>query len=153
MIGGLKPYPEYKDSGLPWLGKIPAHWDVRRMKRLLREVDFRSVTGKEQLLRVSQYSGVTQRKSIEGSDVADTRASSLVGYKRVAERDLGLASRAVVHVRAVRRDLDDDVPAHAPDRQLHRRAVRRVPHDVAGEVGQHLAQGVEPGRGARALAR
>lgn len=22
----LKPYPEYKDSGLPWLGKIPKHW-------------------------------------------------------------------------------------------------------------------------------
>jgi len=26
MIEGLKPYPEYKDSGLPWLGKVPAHW-------------------------------------------------------------------------------------------------------------------------------
>ncbi|MGX7950171.1 MULTISPECIES: restriction endonuclease subunit S [Desulfovibrionaceae] len=25
----LAPYPEYKDSGVPWLGKIPAHWDVK----------------------------------------------------------------------------------------------------------------------------
>ncbi len=25
----LRPYPEYKDSGVPWLGKIPAHWDVK----------------------------------------------------------------------------------------------------------------------------
>ena len=24
MIADLKPYPEYKDSGLPWLGKVPA---------------------------------------------------------------------------------------------------------------------------------
>jgi type I restriction enzyme S subunit len=47
MIGGLKPYPAYKNSGLPWLGKIPARWDVRRMKLLLREVDSRSSTGKE----------------------------------------------------------------------------------------------------------
>jgi len=23
------PYPEYKDSGVPWLGKIPAHWDIK----------------------------------------------------------------------------------------------------------------------------
>lgn len=24
MIDGLKPYPEYNDSGVPWLGKIPS---------------------------------------------------------------------------------------------------------------------------------
>jgi len=22
----LKPYPEYKDSGVSWLGKVPTHW-------------------------------------------------------------------------------------------------------------------------------
>jgi len=26
MITGLKPYPAYRDSGVPWLGDIPAHW-------------------------------------------------------------------------------------------------------------------------------
>ena len=88
MIAGLKPYPEYKDSGVPWLGQIPARWDVRRMKLLLREVDSRSSTGKEQLLRVSQYTGVTQRKAIDGTDAPDTRAASLVGYKRVTPDDL-----------------------------------------------------------------
>jgi type I restriction enzyme S subunit len=29
MITDLKPYSEYKDSGLPWLGQVPGHWDVR----------------------------------------------------------------------------------------------------------------------------
>jgi type I restriction enzyme S subunit len=84
----LQPYPEYKDSGLPWLGNIPARWDVRRLKLLLREVDSRSTTGKEQLLRVSQFTGVTQRKPAEGSDEPDTRASSLINYKRVDVNDL-----------------------------------------------------------------
>ena len=28
MIYDLKPYPAYKDSGVPWLGKVPEHWDV-----------------------------------------------------------------------------------------------------------------------------
>jgi type I restriction enzyme S subunit len=88
MIANLQPYPEYKESGVSWIGKIPARWDVRRMKLLLREVDSRSSTGKEQLLRVSQYTGVTQRKAIDASDSPDTRASSLVGYKRVAPQDL-----------------------------------------------------------------
>src|SRR5687768_10894905 len=25
-------YPAYKDSGVEWLGKIPAHWKVKRLK-------------------------------------------------------------------------------------------------------------------------
>jgi len=88
MIEGLKPYAEYKESGQEWLGRVPAHWDVRRTKLILREVDSRSTTGKEQLLRVSQYTGVTQRKAADGSDAPDTRAASLVGYKRVSVNDL-----------------------------------------------------------------
>jgi len=36
VIDGLKPYPAMKDSGVPWLGRVPAHWDVRRGKWLFR---------------------------------------------------------------------------------------------------------------------
>jgi len=32
-----KPYPEYKDSGVEWLGEIPAGRDVRRLKRLISD--------------------------------------------------------------------------------------------------------------------
>lgn len=34
MIGELNPYAEYRDSGLPWLGRVPAHWQIVRSKRL-----------------------------------------------------------------------------------------------------------------------
>ena len=30
----LRPYFFYKDSGVPWLGEVPEHWEVRRLKRL-----------------------------------------------------------------------------------------------------------------------
>ena len=30
----LKPYPDYKDSGVEWLGNVPAHWQVRRLKNV-----------------------------------------------------------------------------------------------------------------------
>ncbi len=30
--GKIKLYPEYKDSGIEWLGKIPKHWNVKKMK-------------------------------------------------------------------------------------------------------------------------
>jgi len=29
-----KPFPSYKDSGTEWLGKIPSHWEVIKVKRL-----------------------------------------------------------------------------------------------------------------------
>lgn len=31
----LPRYPEYRDSRVPWLGELPAHWGVSPMKRLL----------------------------------------------------------------------------------------------------------------------
>ncbi len=36
MIAGLKPYPAMKDSRVPWIGTIPAHWNVFRLKRICR---------------------------------------------------------------------------------------------------------------------
>lgn len=88
MKAALPPYPAYKDSGIPWLGNVPEHWDMRRFKYILREQDFRSSNGNEQLLRVSQYTGVTERRAADDSDDADTRAATLVGYKCVAPGDL-----------------------------------------------------------------
>jgi type I restriction enzyme S subunit len=49
MIEGLKPYPAYKDSGAPWLGRIPVHWEVRRQRNivsmLVSNVDKHTVEG------------------------------------------------------------------------------------------------------------
>ena len=27
-------YPKYKDSGVEWLGQVPEHWEVKRLKRI-----------------------------------------------------------------------------------------------------------------------
>lgn len=37
-----KPYPAYRDSGVEWLGRVPEHWDVRKLKWLasLQSGDF-----------------------------------------------------------------------------------------------------------------
>ena len=32
MTPALKPYPAYKPSGIAWLGDVPEHWDVSRLK-------------------------------------------------------------------------------------------------------------------------
>jgi type I restriction enzyme S subunit len=36
MIDGLKPYPATKATGVPWLGAMPEHWEVQRLKRVCR---------------------------------------------------------------------------------------------------------------------
>jgi type I restriction enzyme S subunit len=32
VIADLKPYPNMKDSGVPWLGEVPEHWALRRLR-------------------------------------------------------------------------------------------------------------------------
>lgn len=32
-------YPEYKDSGVKWLGEVPAHWEVKPLKRAVFSVE------------------------------------------------------------------------------------------------------------------
>jgi len=36
MIGTLLPYPAYKDSGVKWLGKVPKHWEIRRLASITK---------------------------------------------------------------------------------------------------------------------
>lgn len=58
---GLNPDAPMKDSGIDWIGQIPAHWEVKRGKHLLREVNERSEDGTEELLSVSHMTGVSAR--------------------------------------------------------------------------------------------
>ena len=45
MIADLKPYLEYRVAEGGWLGKVPAHWTVRRMKYVVKETNSRSTSG------------------------------------------------------------------------------------------------------------
>ncbi len=84
----LQKYPAYKDSGVEWLGEIPEHWNVKRFKFLFKEINERSLDGNEELLSVSQYTGVTKKSDkVEDGDLITT-ASTLEGYKKVSKFDL-----------------------------------------------------------------
>lgn len=80
MIRDLKPYADYKDSGLPWLGQVPQHWQVRRIKTALREVDRRSSEGLEPLLSLRMQTGLVDHHALGGKPIPP---SALIGYKRV----------------------------------------------------------------------
>lgn len=84
----LPKYREYKDSGIPWLGQMPAHWSVRRYKQVFVEREERSETGQETLLSVSAYTGISPRSEIVDAGDHLSRAESLEGYKVCYPNDL-----------------------------------------------------------------
>lgn len=67
---GLCRYPEYRDSGVEWLGEIPAHWDVGRLKALtdvqLSSVNEKTVFGQPSV-RLCNYTDVCYRDLIRRS--------------------------------------------------------------------------------------
>ena len=89
MIADLKPYAEYKESGLPWLGRVPGHWEIKRAKSIFQCIDQRSKTGKEELLTVSSARGVVPRKT---ANVTMFKAESYLGYKLCWPGDLVINS-------------------------------------------------------------
>jgi type I restriction enzyme S subunit len=82
---GLDADAPLRDSGLPWLGQIPAHWATERTKWLSRERDERSVSGDEEMLTVSHLTGVTPRSE---KDVNMFEAETTEGYKICYAGDL-----------------------------------------------------------------
>ena len=82
---GLDANAPLRDSGTPWLGQIPTHWDTERAKWLFRERDERSVSGDEEMLTVSHLTGVTPRSE---KDVNMFEAETTEGYKLCHAGDL-----------------------------------------------------------------
>jgi type I restriction enzyme S subunit len=74
-----------KDSGIEWLGQVPAHWRVLRNKVLFAEEDRRTTTGDGELLTVSHLTGVTKRSE---KNVNMIMAETLEGYKECHAGDL-----------------------------------------------------------------
>ncbi|MFZ1507501.1 MAG: restriction endonuclease subunit S [Anaerolineae bacterium] len=82
---GLNPDVRLKPSGVEWLGDVPEHWQVKRAKYYLSEVDERSVSGEEELLSVSHLTGVTPRSQ---KNITMFMASSYAGHKLCHPGDL-----------------------------------------------------------------
>jgi len=82
---GLDASVPLKPSGIPWLGDIPQHWEVKRAKYLYREVDERSSDGSEELLSVSHITGVTPRSQ---KNITMFKAASYSGHKLCQPGDL-----------------------------------------------------------------
>ncbi len=88
MIGALKPYPEYRESGVPWLGRIPAHWPVLPNRAIFAEIKDKNHAD-EEMLSVTIARGVIPQKTLlEDSSKKDSSNQNKAAYKLVCPGDL-----------------------------------------------------------------
>ena len=103
MIADLKPYPAYKDSGVPWLGHVPETWAIRRIKGLtrLRSGNAITVLDIEESSGIAVYGGNGIRGFIsaythEGDFVLIGRQGALCGNINYAYGKFWASEQAVV---------------------------------------------------------
>ena len=85
---GIDPDAPMKDSGVDWLGRVPAHWDVLRIAALFREVS-RLADPALPVLSVSIHDGVTDGElADEERDRKVALSEDRTKYQGVAPGDL-----------------------------------------------------------------
>jgi len=93
MSGKYQTYPEYKDSGVRWLGSIPANWQVKRVKHLTTlnpsksEVRSRS---KDEHVSFIPMEAIGEQGELDASG-SRLLGEVLSGYTYVADGDVMLA--------------------------------------------------------------
>ena len=78
VLSGIDKNTTYRETGENWCKTIPSHWRFECGRYLFAETNARSTDGSEELLTVSQYTGITPRSM---KNVTMFEATSLVDYK------------------------------------------------------------------------
>lgn len=79
---GLDPNVKMKDSGIPWIGEIPEHWEVRKLRHFIKFVSIKGF-GEKKLLSVTREQGVIERNVESKEENHNFIPDDLNGYKLV----------------------------------------------------------------------
>ena len=82
MIADLKTYPMRTDSGVPWLGEVPKHWEVLKLRHVLRRHTERERPDLP-LLSVVREQGVILRDTTSTDENHNYIPDDLSNYKVV----------------------------------------------------------------------
>ena len=88
-------YAAYKDSGLPWLGNIPIHWEITQSRRLFALRKDRAITDDRQLT-ASQTHGIIYQdeyRALEGQNVVQVLTGADI-LKHVEPNDFVISMRS-----------------------------------------------------------
>ena len=80
---------DFIEAKYKWLNKMPVNWQQLKVKHILFEVTEKTEVGDEELLSLSQYTGVEKKKDkLKDENDNLTNAKSLIGYKKVYKNQL-----------------------------------------------------------------
>lgn len=79
---GLDTNVKMKDSGIPWIGEIPEHWEVRKLRHFIKFVSIKGF-GEKKLLSVTREQGVIERNVESKEENHNFIPDDLNGYKLV----------------------------------------------------------------------
>lgn len=88
MITGLRHYPAMKDSGVPWLGNVPEHWEVLPNRAIFSEVRERDHPDEEMLSVTITKGVIRQHALLEDSSKKDSSNQDKSAYKLVRPGDI-----------------------------------------------------------------
>jgi len=82
----MKPYPSYKPSGVPWLGEIPEHWGLKRLKFHAEQVGEKTSEPSAGIAYVGlEHIESGTGKFISSLEGTQTEAESTVSHFRVGD--------------------------------------------------------------------
>jgi len=125
-------YPEYKDSGVEWLGEVPGHWEVKRVGYFFKERSEKVSDKDYPALSVTMGGIVPQIDTAAKSDDSDNR-------KRVCQGDFVINSRSDRKGSSGVSDLDGSVSLISIVLQCHETAAIHMPF-VHHLLRSHLFQ-------------
>ena len=108
----FRPYAEYKDSGIEWLGDIPTHWEVKRLKYLATTNDEVLSEGTDPGFEIT-YVDISSVDAVSGISGTET-----LPFERAPSRARRIVRDGDVIVSTVRTYLRGIAPIQKPEPNL-----------------------------------
>ena len=80
---GLNPNVKMKDSGIEWIGEVPAHWDVKKIKHILLK--------KKGSIKTGPFGSQLTIRDMEGTDI------KVINQRNVIDRDFDFGDNFINH--------------------------------------------------------
>lgn len=104
----LRRYPDYKDSGVPWLGDIPSHWEVKKLKHSVTYND-EALSDKTDPQYEIEYIDISSVSLIEGITKKEkmTFDNSPSRARRIVKKGDVIVSTVRTYLKAIAQVEDD----------------------------------------------
>lgn len=98
----LKPYPQYKDSGIEWLGEVPEHWEPKKVKFVatINDEVLPESTDEERLIEYIEISDVDSVRGVTATQKIAFGSAPSRARRIVRDKDI-LVSTVRTYLRAI----------------------------------------------------